>query len=275
MKMKYLLAITALTISGNAFAEEYSLFNPTPDDKLRAFTTERPSKTDGIFTVDPGRLVIETSLVNYTHENNNDTKTQGTTYGAATNFRLGLTENNDVQLIVDSYRQLRVESAGAVDEKDGFGDITLRFKHNFFGNDGSKYGLATIAYVKAPTNQNELANDAYEGGVEVPFSINLANNYSFGGMTVVSALEDSDGEGYNAAFTNSLIVGKTFNDKWSGYAEFFTFRNSEEGSHWQNTLDFGVVYSVNDSWKLDAGVNFGVTDYADDTNLFIGTAYRF
>lgn len=275
MKIKYLIALTALTLSGNAFAEDYSLFNPTPDDKLRSFTTERPSKTDGIFTVDPGRLVIESSLLNYTHEKNNGTKTEGLTYGAATNFRLGLTENNDIQLITDAYRQLRVESGGVLDKKDGFGDTTIRLKHNFMGNDGSKYGLATIAYVKAPTNQNELANDAWEGGVELPFNINLENNYSFGGMTAVSALEDSDGSGYNAAFTNSVMLGKTFNDKYSGYAELFTFKNAEEGSHWQNTLDFGIIYSINDSWKIDAGVNFGISDYADDTNLFVGTAYRF
>ncbi len=279
MKLKnFVFVISVFTaLSTTANASEYNLFNPVPDDKLRAMSTERPSKTDGTFTIDSGRVQIETSLINYTKERNNNVKTQSSTYGGSTNIRVGLTQSSDLQIITDLFKQLRVkdETANTLDEKEGFGDTTVRYKYNFFGNDSGATSLALIPYVKIPTNQKALGNDAYEGGVELPFNINLSDGYNIGAMTVVSALQDSDNKGYNAAFTNSIIVGKSFTAKFSGYAEFFTFRNTEENSEWQNTADFGVGYAITDNFRIDTGINFGVSDYADDLNFFVGTAYRF
>jgi hypothetical protein len=272
-----ILSISLILVSSSAQASEYNLFNPVPDNKLRSMTTERPSKTDSPFTVDSGRLQLETSLLNYTKEKNNNAKTEGFTYGASNNFRLGLTQSNDIQLIIDAYKQARVtdELTNSLDKKDGYGDTTLRLKHNFFGNDGGDYALAAIGFIKFPTNQNELANDGHEGGVSLPFNINFSDGYSLGGMTQISALQDGDGKGHNAAFTNTLVLGKSITDRLSAYSEIYIFRNTEENTEWQNTLDFGTVYAVTDSFRIDTGVNFGISDYADDINFFVGTAYRF
>lgn len=274
---KFAFAFALTFASTVASASEYNLFNPVPDDKLRAFTTERPSKTDSAFTVDSGHVVVETSLVNYSREKNNGTKTEGLTYGGLTTIRLGLTQSADVQVITDLYRQLRVtdELTGVVDKKDGYGDTVVRLKHNLIGNDGGDLAVAAIGFVKLPTNQNELGNDAVEYGANLPFNYNLAGGYSIGGMTQINALKDSDGEGYNAAFTNSLILGKSITEQLSTYVEVYTFRNTEENSEWLNTLDFGVGYAVTDNFRVDTGVNFGISDYADDLNFFVGTAYRF
>jgi hypothetical protein len=272
-----IFATAALISASTASASDYNLFNPVPDANLRPMTTERPSKSDSPFTVDSGRLQVETSLVNYTKETNNNIKTEGLTYGGTTNFRLGLTQNNDIQLIIDPYRQVRTtnELSNSTEENDGFGDTIIRLKHNFFGNDGGDYALALIGFVKLPTNQNNLANDSYEGGVILPFNINFSNGYSLGGMTQVTALKDSSTSGYNPAFTNSLIIGKSLTDKLSVYGEIFTFKNTEAKSEWQNTIDFGTVYLITDNFRIDSGINFGISDYADDINFFVGTAYRF
>ena len=39
---------------------DYTLFNPTPRDRLREMSTDRPDKTESPFTVDAGHFQIET-----------------------------------------------------------------------------------------------------------------------------------------------------------------------------------------------------------------------
>ena len=45
----------------------YSLLNPTPDKDLRDFDPDRPTKITSPFTIDAGRLDIESDLVSYQH----------------------------------------------------------------------------------------------------------------------------------------------------------------------------------------------------------------
>ncbi len=259
-----------------------TIFNPTPADKMRAMSTERPSKTDSAFSLDAGHFQIETNLFSTAHNNDcisgSCTETNQQIYGGATNLRIGLTDNVDVQIISDLLRHLVVKdkTTGAKDTRDGFGDTQVRLKINVLGNDpASKFSLGVIPYVKIPTNQNDLGNNEYEGGIGIPFNVNFDGGWSFGGMTQLNFITEPDQSGYDLAYVNSVIVGKSITDKLSGYGEIFTSKADQSGGHWQNTADFGAVYSVTDNFKVDANVQFGISDAADDSILFVGTAYRF
>ena len=41
------------------------------------------------------------------------------------------------------------------------------------------------------------------------------------------------------------------------------------------TFDTGLTYAVTDNLQLDVGANIGVTDVADDINVFAGMSRRF
>jgi hypothetical protein len=141
-------AIASLLMSNTSFASDsYNLFHPVPDDKLRAMTAERPSKTDGPFSLDAGRIQIETSL--FAHTKNDDctggtcTKTTHDYVGGATNLRIGLTDDTDLQIISDLYHHSKTESGGVEDSHEGLGDTQVRLKLNVMGNDpSSKFSLA-------------------------------------------------------------------------------------------------------------------------------------
>ena len=66
------------------------------------------------------------------------------------------------------------------------------------------------------------------------------------------------------------IVGKL-----SGYVEFFSNVSTESDPDWIATLDFGVTYEVHRNLQLDAGINIGLTDAADDLNPFVGLSIRY
>ncbi|WP_190240828.1 hypothetical protein [Nostoc sp. 'Peltigera membranacea cyanobiont' 210A] len=55
------------------------------------------------------------------------------------NFKVGLTNNVDLQVIPEVYTVQRTKpKGGGTEERSGFGDITARVKVNFWGNDGGK-----------------------------------------------------------------------------------------------------------------------------------------
>lgn len=274
--------IALCTAAGAAHAEDYNLFNPVPDDKLRPMSTERPSKTDSAITLDAGRFQIETSLVNYNYNSDciagSCSSTREWGGGTSTNLRIGLTESADFQILFDAYRDVNTtdKSAGTHSRAQGFGDTTLRYKYNFWGNDGGKSALATVLFMKLPTNNDNLANDDVEGGIEFPFVLNFDDGWSLGGMTALSVLnEQSQARDYYLGYTNSLILGKSLNDTTSVYGEFFTYLPDTGTRDWQNSLDFGIVHKLSDNVQIDTGINFGVTDAATDVQWFAGIAYRF
>src|SRR5271155_2378567 len=45
----------------------YTLFDPTPDDQMRAFCTDRPPKANAACTVDAGHFQYEADIVNWTY----------------------------------------------------------------------------------------------------------------------------------------------------------------------------------------------------------------
>jgi len=273
----------AVLLSGPAMSGEgNTLFNPTPDDQVRAMTTERPSKTDSPFSLDAGHVQIETNLAAYVRNEDSiggtNTDTRQRYLGGATNLRIGLLDNTDIQIISDLYREITVKDKTTRESsrRQGFGDTQVRVKVNLMGNDpSSKFSLGVIPYVKIPTNQDDIGNDRYEGGIGLPFNINFNGGWSFGGMTQYNLISQPDLDGYDSAYANSVVVGKSVTDKMGVYAELYTFRADQSGAHWQNSADFGTVYSVTDNFKVDANIHLGISDAADDTNIFVGTAYRF
>lgn len=51
--------------AGLADKSSYTLFDPVPDTMLRAFSTDRPGKTSGAYTVDAGHYQVEGDFLNW------------------------------------------------------------------------------------------------------------------------------------------------------------------------------------------------------------------
>lgn len=276
-------SVLTLTISSAQAADDksqYTLFNPTPQNLMREMSTDRPDKTESPYTVDAGHFQFEADLVNFTRnrDTNDGANTKTRAYDVmAINAKAGLLHNLDIQFVVETFKYDKTTDfdVGTTEKKSGFGDITTRLKYNVWGNDGGTTALGIMPFVKFPTNSDDLANDDIEGGVIVPLAVDLGNDWSMGLMTELDINKDEDDSGYHAEYVNSITFGKAITDAMGMYAEFFTSKSSESRSDWANTLDFGMTYGIGDNVQLDAGVNIGVTDAADDLNPFIGATYRF
>ena len=131
----------------------YNLFRPTPRELMREMSTDRPDQTESAYTVDAGHFQMEMDFVNgvFDHDRSGGGDVRTTVLGVApVNLKVGLLNNVDVQFLLDSYVQSRVEDrvAGTVNEASGVGDLQTRLKINLWGNDGGKTALAIMPFVK-------------------------------------------------------------------------------------------------------------------------------
>jgi hypothetical protein len=258
----------------------HSLFNPTPRDQLRELSTDRPDKTESPYTVDAGHLQLEVDVASYVndHAGPGGAGVRTRSYSITPiNVKLGLRHNLDLQIVCDTYSHVEVEDGGTntVDSRSGFGDITARLKINCWGNDGGKTAFAVMPFLKFPTNEEGLGNDSVEGGVILPLAVELSGGWGLGLMTEVDILRNEADDGYEASFINTITFSHDIAGKLGGYVEFFTEISTEDGSDWIGTFDCGLTYGLTDDVQLDAGINIGVTDSADDLNPFLGIAWRF
>lgn len=282
--MRHSLACLALAatcssaIAQNGDESRYSLFNPTPRAQLRDLATDRPDKTESPYTVDAGRVQVELDFVTYTSDRDDDADLRVETVNVApVNFKLGLTKRTDLQIVIDSYIREKTtdRTTGRRTTSSGFGDVMVRLKHNLWGNDRGATALALMPFVKLPTNSNRLGNNAVEFGLIVPLAIGVSDRVGIGLMTEVDFLEQADGKGLAASFVNTAVLGFDLTDRIGIYTELFTEKSVESDSDWVVTADAGITFAVTDDLQLDAGVNLGVTEAADDVNLFVGVSRRF
>lgn len=280
-------ALCSSLVAASAQAEEpavdknqFHLFRPTPPEFMRELSADRPDKTESAYTVDAGHFQIEADLVTFSLDryngDPNDTSTK-TWVVANNNYKVGLLNNVDLQLVVPTYANVRFENRDTkfVEKMSGFGDVSLRTKINLWGNDSGKTALSVMPFVKFPTAQDDLGNGAYEGGVIFPFAASLPCEWQMGLQTQFEYREDGSGNGYHTEFINTVTVSHAIVGELGGYVEFFSNRSTEKGSDWIATFDMGLTYGVTKNLQLDAGVNIGVTRAADDINPFLGLTWRY
>lgn len=243
----------------------------------RELTTDRPDATESPFTVEPGRFQIEASLVAFERDRHNPERddTRVTVWNVApVNVRIGLTRSSEIQVVVDNYIDVEVEqrSLNRRERQRGFGDVTLRYKRNLWGNDEGTTALGVMPFVKLPTNTDDLGNDSLEGGVIVPFAADLPAGWGLGAMTEVDLARNDADDGYDLVWLNTATVGHDLTDSLAGFLELALEVGPGKPAATFNT---GVTYAVTSDVQLDGGINLGLTRAAPDLVLFVGCTNRF
>jgi hypothetical protein len=218
----------AATDAGAEDKSQYTLFNPTPVDKMRAFSTDRPTKSNVPYTVDAGHVQYEGDLFIYGYDNIStpDTNITSWTVGNPT-FKLGLLNNVDFEVNFSFYNSIRsaTVSAGAYTIARGFGDTFTRFKWNLFGNDGDGPALALIPYAKwptAPMAPQGVGNGYIEGGLIAPFAMPVPGGFTAILMGEMDIVKNSFDGNYRVNIPALLNISRPIIENVTAYAEIFT-----------------------------------------------------
>ena len=280
-----LLLICGLAGTVSVFAEEmpgttdksqYNLFHPTPAGQLRELSPDRPDVTESPYTVDAGHFQWEMDFANFTSDEGGAIETHAWNV-APFNFKIGLLNSVDLQLVYDNYLNVRTKDAatGASLRQSGFGDFTTRLKVNLWGNDGGRTAFALLPFVKFPTSTDKLGNDAGECGLILPLSVKLPAGFDFGCEAGFSYLRDGAGHRYHGDLVQTMTLGHDLWGRLSGYAEFVSDLSTEAHAGWASTVDVGLELSVTENLQFDCGCNFGLTPATEDEHVFAGLTLRY
>lgn len=257
---------TVLTAQETADKNQYSLNNPTPRSQWREMSADRPDFTESPITVDAGAMQLEMSIADYSENGNSSS------LGIAlANLKIGLLNNTDIQFVYDPYLK---EDDGS-SSIDGSGDLQVRLKINFWGNDGGDTAFGIMPFIKIPTASDDLGNDKVEGGLILPWGTTLESGVGLGLMFEVDFNYDEDTDEYDTDFIGTGVLGFDINDKWGWYLEGIAMISSDSGIDNRTILGVGTTYAISDDYVWDAGVNVGLSGDTDDYQLFTGITIRF
>lgn len=276
-----LLSGALVLITAPASAQEglpdksgYTLFAPTPDADLRAFSTDRPPKADVPYTVDAGHFQYETDLVVYGYGNSAGVETQSFTVLDPT-LKIGLTNGIDVELQLTPYQSLTSKAPSGEARVSGLGDTYVRLKVNVLGNDRPDTAVALLPYVKLPTAAGGLGNGKPEGGLIVPVSFKAAGGYTVVVMPEADYLKDTTGTGYHGTFDFLINVSHALSSRLTLYNEIYTSQSFEAGQRPVYTLDESVTCAVTPNSQLDGGAIVSLNGVAPHAQFYVGLSQRY
>ncbi len=275
------VAASAILASSQAMAQDtgpYTLFNPTPTDKMRDFNTDRPTKSNVPYTVDAGHFQYEGDLFIHGFDNTStpDSQISSWVIGNPT-FKLGLLSNVDVEVNFSAYNSIvtTTPSTGASSMVSGFGDVFTRFKVNLWGNDGGTTAMALIPYVKIPTAPLGVGNRYAEGGLIAPLAIALPAGFNAIVMGEVDYLKNPNDDSYHANFPALININHKIGESVTAYAEIYANWSTHRDVRDIYTADFALAWSPMPNFQLDIGVNIGLVPAAPPYQIYAGIAQRF
>lgn len=270
VKLAPVTALLLLLFPSQAAA--YDLFHPRPRETMRELSTDRPDITESPYTVDAGHFQLEADVISWSTDKEAD-QTRETIGLANLNLKAGLTDRSDFQLVLPVFlRESLTGPSFPGSVESGMGDISLRFKWNAFGNDAGTTALAFMPFVTLPTAGDGLGGPELTAGLIVPFSIDLASGWGLGSMFEADWV--SDGETRSFDLVTTVVVGRDLTTTLGAFVEGVTVVSTAPDGAFLAQLDGGVTLALNPDARLDAGVNIGLTDSAEDLVLFLGISLR-
>lgn len=280
-RLTNVIAAFALVTAAGAHAEDkdlgdksrYTLFNPTPRAQMREFNTDRPDTTESPYTVDAGHFQAELSFAEFGRDRTDPTDVDDLS-ALPVNLKLGLLNNVDVQLLLNPYQNVREKTDGRSHRTEGFGDTTVRLKLNLLGNDGGPIALGVMPYVTFPTGRGALGTDHVQGGLILAMAAELPAGFEIGAMIEADYLREDDNGGYGASLLHTVTLGHEIYGPLRGYVEYAGTAPIGLDQTYQATIGTGLTLELSDDIQLDAGVNLGISDAAEDVRVFVGLSFR-
>jgi hypothetical protein len=255
----------------------YNLFHPTPVELMREFETDRPDATEAARTLDAGHFAIEAGVFSFALDDRNPDGVKRNSYDAwNTNFKVGLLNNVDFHVIIDSYVIEYSRENGRNQAQRGFGDVELRSKINLFGNDTDGAAFALLPFIRIPTGQAHHRDRVVEGGLITPWTVPLPEDWTVSGQFELDLNQTGDGRGHHVEYGGTLNFNHDIIRKdVAGFVEFSGMASTENKSRWAGSLNIGCTYSLSENIHIDGGVSVGVTPSAPHVNPFVGFSLRF
>ena len=253
----------------------FSWRKPVPRNRLRELQPDRPGITESPFTGDAGHAQLDMDAVRLLNGGSgNDDKTREL-HVAYTMLKLGLSRRTDVQLEVPVYSIAKQRPTGTDEWQErhaGFGDVTVRVKHNFLGDDqDGKLAMAVIGYVRLPTG-GQVGDGGTEYGIVLPIDVELSEQINLEAQLETDLNYDREQNSRYLGLMPSAALEWDFAKKVGVVIEGVTQWNTEQ-RRWQASTNIAPIIKVNDNFQLDFGTHIALNNLSDH-QYFVGFTLR-
>ena len=253
----------------------FSWRKPVPRNRLRELQPDRPGVTESPFTVDAGHGQLEMDLLRLNNSGSGAKEREREWKVAYSNLKLGLSRRTDVQLEVPIYKVAKQRPAEAgewAERHAGFGDLTLRVKHNFVGDDQQgKFAMAVIGYVRLPTG-GQAGGGGTEYGVVVPTDVELSEKANLEAQLETDLSYDREENRRFVRLMPSVALEYDFTEKFGVVSEAVAQWNTQQ-RRWQASLNVAPIFKVTENLQLDAGTHLALKGLSDH-EYFVGFTVR-
>lgn len=260
--MKSLLFLGLALVSAPALADE------------RAYCADRPGQATPPCTVEPGRVMVEAGIADWTHDRNAQDVTD-TVALADMLVRTGIGETAEIQLGWTAYGfgRDRDRANGSVSHGHGTGDVTLAVQKTLGKPDGP---AAIRAFVTLPAGDAALGAGDWGAGAMLPMAFDLSDKMELDLTPEIDAAVDGDGNGRHLAFGTVAGFGFSLSDHWSLALDAALFRDDDPAGHTTTaTAGASLAWMLGRNTQLDLGAIVGLNRNTPDSEAYFGLVRRF
>lgn len=243
----------------------------------RPFCADRPGLGTPACTVDPGHVVAELGLLDWSREHDPATRTDTLIAGDAL-IRVGLTPSLEAQIGWTAFGDVRTRDrlSGVTAHQSGAGDVTLALRQNFSHPDGSGFSAAAMSFVTLPTGGGAIGAGDWGAGLVLPLSYSLSDRISVALTPEVDAAVDADGHGRHLAYGSVIGLSAALTSHLSAAIELQESRDDDPAGHATQALaGLSFAWQPRDDLQFDIGGVAGLNVASPDIELYIGVARRF
>lgn len=253
----------------------FSWRKPVPRNMLRELQPDRPGVTESPFTVDAGHAQVEMDAFRLSNGGRDQEERTRDWHLAYTMLKFGLGRRTDMQMEVPLYDNNKQRPVGAgqwQERHSGFGDISLRVKHNFIGDDQQgHFAMSVIGYVRLPSG-GKMGSGALEYGLILPLDVELADKLNLEAQLESDLNYDREQGRHYASLQPSMALEWDFAKQLGLLTEGFMRWNSLAHS-WQSALNVAPFFKITRNFEIDAGTQLAL-DRRSEHEYYLGFTLR-
>ncbi|MDB5702611.1 MAG: hypothetical protein JWL66_2810 [Sphingomonadales bacterium] len=244
----------------------------TPE--LRDFCADRPGLGTPACTIDPGHVMVELGVADWTLDKQPDARTDTVIAGDLL-VRYGLDATTEVQLGWTAYGHVRVRdnATGMVSRTGRTGDVLLSFRKSLSGPNGK---VAIQPFVTVPVGRSPVGAGDWGAGVILPFGFDLGQGIQLAFTPEIDAAVDQDGSGRHLSYSNVIGLSEPLTKTLNLTEELSAARDNDPSGHSTTLLaSASLAYQPGKNSQFDVGTVAGLNRNSPDVEVYFGIARRF
>jgi hypothetical protein len=217
----------------------------------------RSQVTEPTQTIEPGGILVRMDAISLGLDPQTTAPNQYKALAVGTTIvSVGVTDSVDMEFGAQLFLQNTYASDTGHDQThSGIGDLSFRPKWTFWKDPASGQQAAIVPYVLVPTNSSAVGNDRFEGGVILPWSMDIAAGTKAAAMVEWDEFRNISNTRYDTRWYGSAYLKWDLGDTLGAYVETTLSDSTAGSSTAAGTFGAGATLSVSKKFTWDVEVS--------------------